>query len=57
MTRIGKKEERRNQSPRKPRRPSPKTGPKKDNLPLGFREHANTVTGDAAQTCFIPKLK
>ena len=53
MTRVGKKEERRNQSPRRPRLAGTKTGPKKDNLPKGFKEHPNAVEGQM----FIPKVK
>ena len=43
MTRISKQEQRRNRSPRKPKMPGKKTGPKKDNLTLGYKEHANAV--------------
>ena len=53
MTRIGKKEERRNRSPRRPKIAGKKTGPKKDNLPKGYREHANAHQGGDA---FIPKV-
>ncbi len=55
MTRVGKQEERRNKSPRRPRREGPKTGPKKDNLPKGFKEHANVA--DSTLKCFISKVK
>ncbi len=57
MTRISKQARRRNQSPRKHRAPSPKTGSLKDNLPLGHKEHANAIDGEIAQTMFIPKIK
>jgi hypothetical protein len=57
MTRIGKKEERRNRMPRRPKLAGPKTGAKKDNLPLGFREHENALSGDIATRVFIPTLK
>ncbi len=58
MVRISKQEERRNQSPRK-RHPNlaEKTGPKKDNLSKGFKEHANTIEGDLANKFYIPKIK
>jgi len=52
MTRMSKQGERRGRSPRKCKFPSPKTGPKKDNLPVGFREHANALE---SQNTFIPK--
>jgi hypothetical protein len=57
MTRQSKKGERRAQSPRKHRRPQPKTGPKKDNLLDGYREHANAVPPDLAKTTFIPNIQ
>jgi len=57
MTRISKKAQRRAQCPRKRRGPSVKTGPLKDNLPLGFKEHANALDGEHASTTFIPKIK
>lgn len=57
MTRISKQSERRAQSPRKHRAASTKTGPKKDNLPKGFREHENAVEATGASQVFIPKVK
>ncbi|MCB1111013.1 MAG: hypothetical protein KDK64_08520 [Chlamydiia bacterium] len=56
MTRISKKD-RLKRCPRKPSYGSVKTGPKKDNLPKGFKEHVNVFTGEASQTVFIPKVK
>jgi hypothetical protein len=57
MTRIGKQEERRNRSPRRPRIAGPKTGPKKDNLPKGYKERANSIDNTSAdQGVFIPKI-
>lgn len=52
MVRISKKAERKAQSPRRPSIAGEKTGPKKDNLPKGFREHTNC--GDTER--FIPKI-
>lgn len=52
MTRMSKQGERRNQSPRKCKYPAAKTGPKKDNLPTGFKEHFNALE---SQNTFIPK--
>ena len=53
MTRMSKKGERRNRSPRKHRPASEKTGPVKDNLPLGYKQQENA----AKQTqYFIPKI-
>jgi hypothetical protein len=57
MTRISKQAERRNKSPRKHKKPSPKTGPLKDNLPNGFKAHANAIEGDLGMQAFIPKIK
>ncbi|WP_195155515.1 hypothetical protein [Candidatus Protochlamydia phocaeensis] len=57
MVRISKQAERRSRFPRKHRNPSEKTGSLKDNLPKGFKEHANAVEGDLAAAVFIPKIK
>ncbi|MGM0439604.1 MAG: hypothetical protein ACQEP8_00635 [Chlamydiota bacterium] len=57
MTRVGKQEERRHRSPRKRKAPSMKTGPKKDNLPKGFKERENSLEGDIAKNIFISKFK
>jgi hypothetical protein len=57
MVRISKQAERRSVCPRRPRPPAPKTGPKKDHLPSGFKEHANAIEGSSAQMNFIPKIK
>ncbi len=57
MTRQSKQGERRNRSPRKFRAPSAKTGPKKDNLAHGFKEHTNALEGTLASKVFIPKIR
>ncbi|MFI0435608.1 MAG: hypothetical protein ACH350_07795 [Parachlamydiaceae bacterium] len=57
MVRISKQAERRNRFPRKHRAPSAKTGPLKDNLQNGFKEHFNALEGDLAKLVFIPKIK
>jgi hypothetical protein len=54
MTRISKQAERRALSPRKPRLPLAKTGPKKDNLKFGYRLHQNALPQEIAQQRFIP---
>ncbi len=54
MTRTSKQEERRHKSPRKRKKPSEKTGPKKDKLPIGYREHSNAL-GEAAKM-FVAKI-
>lgn len=56
MTRISKQGRKRAVSPRKPRPAGPKTGPKKDALPFGFKMHENTVIADATPNRFIPKI-
>lgn len=57
MTRISKQAERRHVSPRKRHYPSSiKTGPKRDNLNVGYKEHANAVQGDLASSIFIGKV-
>lgn len=57
MVRISKQTERRSQSPRKHRPPSPKTGALKDNLPDGYKQHSNALSGNIAGKAFIPKIK
>lgn len=58
MVRISKKSERRSVSPRKCRPPSlVKTGPRSENLPKGYKEHANGLSGEMAALAFIPKIK
>lgn len=56
MVRMSKKGQRRHVSPRRPTLPSAKTGPKKDDLPIGYKAHANALEGDLAKTAFIPKI-
>jgi len=55
MTRVSKKSERRAQCPKKCKPPQPKTGPLKDNLPKGYKEHVNAL--EAGANAFIPKIK
>ena len=57
MVRISKQSERRQRSPRKHKAPAVKTGPLKDNLPLGYKEHANALDGTVAQAAFIPNIR
>jgi hypothetical protein len=57
MVRISKQAEKRSRSPRRCRAPAVKTGPLKDNLPKGYKEHSNALEGDVAATAFIPKIK
>jgi hypothetical protein len=56
MTRVSKKD-RLKRCPKKPRYGAVKTGPKKDHLPNGFKEHTNLFTGEMAHGTFIPKIK
>ncbi len=55
MTRLSKQARKRMVSPKRPKTPGPATGPKKDNLPKGFKEHANAAPQEAS--VFIPKIK
>jgi hypothetical protein len=57
MVRIPKKLRTQGISFRKHRPASPKTGPKQDQLPLGYKAHENAVGGEAAAQVFIPKIK
>ncbi|MEM8628471.1 MAG: hypothetical protein AAGF04_00100 [Chlamydiota bacterium] len=57
MTRLSKQKERRAQSPRKRKIClNVKTGPKKDALDLGFKEHINGISQSGA-AAFIPRIK
>lgn len=57
MVRISKQCERRARSPHRPRTGSEKTGARKDNLPSGYKTHANAIEGAQATLAFIPKIK
>ena len=57
MVRISKQSEKRQRSPRRYRPPAVKTGPLKDSLALGFKEHINAIEGEAAKLAFIPKIR
>ncbi len=57
MVRISKQAEKRHRYPRKHRHPAEKTGSLKDNLPNGFKDHANALEGDLSKMAFIPKIK
>lgn len=57
MVRISKQTEKRHQSPRKHRKPTPKTGPRKDNLAEGYKVQQNSLEGDQAALAFIPKIR
>jgi hypothetical protein len=55
MVRISKKD-RKKKCPRKPKIGSIKTGAKKDNLPKGFKEHANIYADASSYPTFVPKV-
>jgi hypothetical protein len=57
MVRISKQAEKRSVSPRRTRFPSPKTGPLKDNLANGFKEHVNCYKNENNTAIFIGKFK
>ncbi len=57
MVRMSKQGERRNQCPKRPAPPTPKTGPRKDNLPSGYKPQLNAVDADAKKGAFIPKIR
>lgn len=56
MTRMSKQGRKRHISPRRPRSPSSKTGPKKDNLDSGYKVHANAIVAESTINRFIPKI-
>lgn len=53
MTRQSKQGERRARCPKKNKFPAQKTGPKKDNLPKGYKAHTSSLS---SQTAYIPKI-
>ncbi len=56
MVRISKQAQRRAKCPHRPRPPAKKTGPKKDQLPQGFKPHATAIIDPRlSQKLFIPK--
>ncbi len=57
MVRMSKQGERRSRSHRKNKGPSVKTGPLKDGLKLGYKEHPNALSGEVAEMAYIPKIK
>jgi hypothetical protein len=57
MVRRSKVARDRSVSYKRPSRAGKKTGPLQETLPLGYKEHANALTGDVAAAAFIPKIK
>jgi hypothetical protein len=55
MTRMSKQAQRRSVSPKAPKRAGKKTGSKKDQLPQGFKEKHNALSGPLASYGFIAK--
>jgi len=56
MVRVSKKD-RLKRCPRKPHYGSVETGPVKDVLPVGYREHENAFNGEGEVVLFIGKVK
>ena len=57
MVRLSKQTRRRQRSHKRPKAPVSKTGPLPEKFAEGFKPHANAVSGDLAQSVFIPKIK
>lgn len=58
MTRMSKQWERRHQNPKRRKKLLPaKTGPKKDNLPEGYKPLENAVPAELSNLLFIAKIK
>ncbi len=57
MVRLSKVARMRAVSKKRPAKPQIKTGPLKENLPQGFKEHKNALAGDLAGRAFIAKIK
>lgn len=55
MTRMSKQNERRSVSRRRPKPPSKKTGPKRDQLAQGYRPHENVAISEKLPQRFFPK--
>lgn len=56
MVRLSKQTRKRAQCPHKHRPPSKKTGPLKDALPNGYKEHTNAIGGERSKEMFFPKI-
>ena len=57
MVRLSKQQRDRSVSPRRPALAGVKTGPRKDNLPEGFKGKVNAIQGDLAATLYIAKIR
>lgn len=57
MTRMSKQGERRNVSYKRPKVGGKKTGPKKDNLKMGFKDQVNSLKDAIATQAYIGKVK
>lgn len=57
MTRMSKQGERRNVSYKRPKVSGKKTGPKKDNLKMGFKDQVNSLKDTVATQAYIGKVK
>lgn len=58
MVRISKQKERRSVSHRKHKAPAVKTGPLKDNLPLGYKPVENALSNEGFKTLVhVPTIK
>jgi hypothetical protein len=57
MVRRSKVARIRSVSKKRPSAPAAKSGSLKENLPLGYKEHQNALTGPAAAQAFIAKIK
>lgn len=57
MTRMSKQAKRRAISPRKPKLPGKKTGPKKDQLESGYKPAENAFSGEFAGYGFFAKQR
>ena len=57
MTRMSKQGKIRHASPRRPRLAGQATGPKRDALEFGYKQHENALGSESSQTRFIPKIR
>lgn len=57
MVRLSKQTRRRQKSHKRPKAPAVKTGPLKETLENGYKEHVNALTGDLSKKAYIPRIK
>lgn len=57
MVRLSRQTKQRHVSNRRPKKPQAKTGPKKDTLQKGYKEHENALSSRIEVQAFIPQIR